>query len=802
MENTMISIATEYAERGWKVLPLHSMKNSSCTCENAHCASAAKHPRVKEWQKSDAPDAAKINEWWSRWPDANIGIATGNASRLFVVDIDPRHNGKESFQKLIEKFGVLPKTLTTHTGGGGFHLFFRTPNESIPNRTGILPGIDIRGDGGYIVAPPSIHSSGKPYTWASQKNTGLIVPPHWLIDLILKRQKSYTHSHYQVTNSVMQGGRNSFLTSEAGKLRRHGLDMHQLVEELRKVNLIHCVPPLDDNELFTICASVARYPSGSIVQSIQKCSWSKEPAAVSSTIMAPAMSSELLPECFKPWVMDISERMQVAPEFVVAPALVSFSSVVGRKISIRPKQHDNWLVVPNLWGMIVSRPGYFKSPTIAEAMKPLESLSAAALKQSEENSYHTKANQAFAYMQIEVVKEALKKAVKDGTTDKIDELKIDLADLEREAETARNVERRYKTNDATVEKIARLLNENPNGLLLLRDELNGWLQLLNKAGREGDREFFLESWNGYGSYTVDRVGAGTIHVPSLCLSVFGGIQPGKLQAYVEKATLGHADDDGLLQRFQILIYPETSPDWENVDRSPDLIAQEKAFEIFRGIDEKVIDNSGSISAVNFCPAAQDLFNQWRRDLEKKLRSEKVDCPAFESHLAKYRSLMPSLSLLFWLLEKSSNLNGDGAVSLQSATKAIEWCDFLEKHAQKAYSIAQNAKTIAAKRLAQCIEKGMLTDGMTVRSIYRNQWATLKTPQIVEGALETLEELGWLRVVSAIVPGGRTRQIELHPQFREIQKRGQHDNEIQKHHNGTSQDHSDINGATLLGANHH
>ncbi len=804
MDNAMTNKAVEYGDRGWRVFPLHTARNSACSCGSQNCTSAAKHPRIKEWQKECSNQADKINDWWGKWPDANIGIATGSASGFFVVDIDPRHGGKESFQELVKQYGMFSKTMASNTGGGGFHLFFKENELKISNRTNVLPGIDVRGEGGYIVAPPSYHQSGAQYTWTKNlKDSAIQEAPAWLLELLKRSVKPYSRSAVHAGEAVREGGRNNFLTKEAGKLRRLGLEHGQLLFELRKINSFYCQPPLDENELSTICASVAKYPSAQAFPLVEVSpSWPEKPQDLSSAIVAPTMSSDLLPECFKPWIMDIADRMQVSPEFVAAPALVSFSSVVGRKLGIYPKQHDNWLVLPNLWGLIVARPGYFKSPTIAEAMKPLENLSLAAFKEYESRLHQAKASQMLALMELEAVKDLVKKAAKEGKRDNLEALKIQMAELEQEADAARLVERRYKTNDATVEKVARLMNENPNGLLLLRDELNGWLQLLGKAGREGDREFFLESWNGYGSYTVDRVGSGTLHVPALCLSVFGGIQPGKLQTYVEKTLQGRAEDDGLLQRFQVLIYPEHSPSWENVDRSPNLIAQEKAIELFNKIDALRPAEPGTIQGVNFCSLAQEVFNHWRLELEKKLRSEEIGCHAFESHLAKYRSLMPSLALLFWILEDPENIHARGAVSLQATTKAIDWCAFLEKHAVKAYAIGQNAQVIAAKKLAQCIEQGLLTEGMAVRSIYRKQWAQLATPHLVDAAIETLEELGWLRVVNTVVQGGKTKKIELHPKFRELKQGKQHESQIKTNGNGAAENNSNAHRTAFLGANHH
>jgi hypothetical protein len=768
MERNLVDKAIEYAERGWKVFPLHSMKGTACSCGSPNCASAAKHPHIKEWQKYCSSQVGEIKDWWQKWPDANIGLATGKASGFFVLDIDPRHGGKESLQKLVKKNGILPKTLASSTGGGGYHLFFNEPEIRIGNRANVLPGLDVRGDGGYVVAPPSFHKSGMQYCWLKDFAASPIIDaPQWLLNLSLGKDSSRPVVDFSSLGSVGEGGRNNFLTREAGKLRRQGLEQDQLLMELRKINNAHCMPPLEESELTAICGSVARYPSGPISQAPATSKyWSEEPKDLDfSDIKVPALPENLLPERLKLWIMDVSDRMQVSPEFVMAPALVSFSSVVGRKIGVHPKKQDDWLVVPNLWGAIVARPGYFKSPTIAEAMKPLEQLSERSRIKNESNQHQISASKMIASMQLEALKDHIKKAIKEADYEQLEHLKDQVAQFEKESEEADLLERRYKTNDATVEKVARLLNENPNGLLLLRDELNGWLQTLNKAGREGDREFYLESWNGYGSYTVDRVGSGTLHVPALCLSVFGGIQPGKLQAYVEKTMQCSVDDDGLLQRFQLLIYPELSPQWKNIDRIPNLAARESVYEVFNHVDSFSSRETGAIPGVRFSEPAQEAFNVWRQELESRLRSNEIGCSAFESHLAKYRSLMPSLALLFWILEDPNHIHGGSAISLSATTLAIRWCDFLEKHALKAYRIGQSAEALAIKKLAECIEQGLVPHASSVRSIYRRQWGQLKTPQLVEQALDSLEDLNWLRVVQATVQGGKSKRIMIHPKFR-------------------------------------
>ena len=148
----------------------------------------------------------------------------------------------------------------------------------------------------------------------------------------------------------------------------------------------------------------------------------------------------------------------------------------------------------------------------------------------------------------------------------------------RQGSLGKTILRRYKTNDCTIERLGELERDNPNGVLVLRDELIGLLASLDKEGREGDRAFYLEGFNGTGSYDTDRIMRGNIYIESHCLSVFGGIQPDKLIAYLEQANSG-LGNDGLLQRFQLLVYPDPI-EWQYRDRYPNKEAANAVFEIF------------------------------------------------------------------------------------------------------------------------------------------------------------------------------------------------------------------------------
>ena len=159
--NSPLEMALAYAGNGWAVLPLHTAVESVCDCRKA-CASPAKHPRTMAGFKDATTDEAKIRHWWGMWPEANIGIATGAVSGIFVVDIDPYHGGMETIETLKEKGIVLHQTAQVLTQNDGFHLYYQYAGKKGKGTMG--KGIDVKSDGGYVVAPPSIGIQGR-YTW-------------------------------------------------------------------------------------------------------------------------------------------------------------------------------------------------------------------------------------------------------------------------------------------------------------------------------------------------------------------------------------------------------------------------------------------------------------------------------------------------------------------------------------------------------------------------------------------------------------------------------------------------------------
>jgi hypothetical protein len=181
-----------YAHRGWAVFPCHApTQASACSSGDRACSSPAKHPRTQRGlhDASTRPDV--IKRWWRRWPTANVGIRTGAVSHLVVLDIDPPHGGDDSLESLIGDEQPLPPTITVLTGSGGCHLYFTHPGGTVHNSSSTLgPGIDVRGDGGYVIAPPSLHIAGDPYRWTVSSRLAHL--PDWLRLLIQPPERPQT----------------------------------------------------------------------------------------------------------------------------------------------------------------------------------------------------------------------------------------------------------------------------------------------------------------------------------------------------------------------------------------------------------------------------------------------------------------------------------------------------------------------------------------------------------------------------------------------------------------------------------
>lgn len=249
--NPLLAAALKYLALGYSVVP----------------AGARSKQPIIPWRayQDRLPSKAQVRRWFERWPDGNIAIVTGAVSGIVVLDVDPSHGGTESLTTIEGRYGALPATVEAATGGGGRHVYFAHPGGEVRNRAGLAPGLDLRGNGGMIIAPPSIHPTGNPYRWKvghAPDEVPLALVPIWLLEPRFSGDERSGHSRDYwrglVRDGVEAGRRNSSLASFIGHLLWQGVDPDVIMELMLAWNRVRCRPPLSDDEVIRTVRSIER----------------------------------------------------------------------------------------------------------------------------------------------------------------------------------------------------------------------------------------------------------------------------------------------------------------------------------------------------------------------------------------------------------------------------------------------------------------------------------------------------------------------------------------------------------------
>jgi len=692
----------------------------------------------------------------------NVGVLLGEpAGGLTDSDLDVF----EAIE-LAPHFMPDTKSIFGRPGKQRSHRLYYCDIETIKFQTSKEMIMELRSTGCQTVFPGSTHPSGEKIEWYEDGE------PTWISSEELKTASGkLAAAALLARNWPAEGSRQNAALALAGGLSRAGWDENEAAHFIEAV-AIAAGDEETKSRVRTVAGTfkkrdvpITGWPTLAglvgkdtvdhvikwlnIKRTQEEQPW-PEPEPIKNTLRhVESITQDIIPGPLRPWLKDISFRMQCPLDFVAVGAITEAGAIIGSGCGIRPKQKDDWLVVPNLWGGVVASPSMLKTPSLAEALKPLARLEAEArgVYETEVAFYEADVEEHKAKrdaLKAEMSTAAKGKAKANEKVPDMDDVKARFAALEKPEEPTR---RRYKTNDATVEKVGELLNQNPRGILIFRDELVGLLMSWEREDRQTDRAFYLETWNGYGSFTTDRISRGTIDINNLCISIMGGIQPGKLTGYLHQAS-SDLQNDGLIQRMQLLVYPDEPAKWELIDECPDTEARNKAYDVFESLAKMNFAECGAelpegelIPFFHFSSEAQEIFNQWLTGLQEKLQTE--ESPLMVEHLAKYRSLMPSLALIFHLINVADGQTG-GPVSSQAAHQATAWCEYLESHARRIYGLVADISTRAASELALKIKKGALHDGFTLRDVYRNCWHLLGKKELVQDACSELIEAGWLR----------------------------------------------------------
>jgi hypothetical protein len=511
------------------------------------------------------------------------------------------------------------------------------------------------------------------------------------------------------------------------------------------------------------------------------------------------ITNDMLPKSLYDYTFDNANRLNVALEFIAIPLVVGLGSVIGTKVSILPKKHDDWENIANFWGGIIGNPSSKKTPSLNVGLKPLENLKIKAKKDFENANKNYNAQNLVNAEREKADKERLKELIKkqskqkDDSKDKVSEQQIqDLAlGIATLSENIPNPTlRRYVTDDSSYEKLGDLESQNPNGILIKRDELTGLLSLLDKDENQQARSFYLEGFNGNGSYTFDRMTRGTVFIENHCLSLVGGIQPDKLEFYLSHVIKG-LNNDGLMQRFSLLVYPNSLPNSKEKDLPVNTEIRDIVYRIFELLDGLTIDQlikyganepNNHIRRPHFrlSEDAYPLFMNCYDGL--KVKADTAEHSIIAEHLMKYPKTLASLALIFHLVDCVEQNAPLGPVSKQALLASIKWIEFLETHMMRIYStITDNAQIKASLLSVKILEiiknqnktpNDWLTSGFTARQVMRKCWKGLTDNDDVQTAIDVLVDHEWLKweSIPTTGQGGRpTERYYINPKIKQFIK---------------------------------
>lgn len=501
--------------------------------------------------------------------------------------------------------------------------------------------------------------------------------------------------------------------------------------------------------------------------------WGEVSALPPMTEKVPTLTPDLLPPSLAAWVQDEARAAGLPLEMIAAPVIAGAAGLIGARLLLR--NAPNAPAVPaNIWAAVCAPPASKKTHAVKTGAAALERAQRTEFERLDRirSELETQVNKARA--RLDGLEGQLSRAFKGGknapsapSDDELTEAREQL----KEAEAALKP-LRFVVKDSTIEKLGDIMKDNPQGVTLVIDELTGWLASFEKAGHETDRAFFLTAANGTNSHTVDRKGGGTTFIPRLCAGVIGGIQPAPLSKMLSEQ-LGAGD--GLLQRFQVFIWPDVFPDFDQTEqrRPLDLAQKEAAAAVLDALPSLTLEALGSVypsgdgAPLTYSAEAQRVYDAWEIEHASAVRDESKG-EAYRAHLGKQPATFAQLALTFHALEVAT-LGGSHPdplhVSGPCAALAAAWCDYLTPHAAKLWGEGRRRDVFDAKEVLRFIERGRIRDGQKVseaRAVLAEGKAGMTEARLT-AALKVLEECGAAKVEKVKPHTGRPSLVlRLHP----------------------------------------
>jgi Protein of unknown function (DUF3987)/Bifunctional DNA primase/polymerase, N-terminal/Primase C terminal 2 (PriCT-2) len=796
LERTLAEMAVLYAENGFRVFTVHTAKGDRCSCGEYPCGENNKHAGKHPWTKNGFNDASKdsdtVRRMWREKPYANIGLASGKESNLVVLDEDGLE--AQEFIKAQEvEHGALPVTKKVSTGRpDGVHKWFRYPKgfNRVKSRNGVLPGVDFKGDGGYVIAPPSLHKSGRTYAFINE-DVSLAECPKWLADL--------------VNGSDHAGGngqdRNVFESVADQNKRTEEPWTPEAEAELRSA--LVAIPSDDYDTWLKYGAAIFRLgwgngwaifdwwssksshygarknrqtwesfykpyignPTtlGSIYADAKARGWVWPPPGEDTDDKNSALETGAEWTSEPDWSM-LDDRRGELPEFpldaigsewracvtraargaattgahVVVPLLGIASALIGT--ARRIKASPSWSQPATFWVAVVGYSGTGKSPGLQVSQAALDFImKQLKLVRAELQREHA--------TKVEVQKAAEKKW--KAEVSEAMEAGNKPPEMPKAAmPVGEFVSPRHYVSDTTIERLAVLLTAIPRGTLLLADELSGLFLNMSRYSSGQDNEFWLQSWNG-SSYVVERMGRPPIELEHLLIGMAGGLQPDKLAKSFEGAA------DGMYARV-CFSWP-SEPPHRPLSKEAVEVDEEIVVALRRLIDLPSQSEEGYFvyRSIPLSDEALKEFEQFRQFVhEGKKALDGRDREWLAKGPAHVLRLALTLAFLVWARKGGEEPTQIDARYMKGAIQIVR--DYFAPHSRAALrQIGLSERHVNARQALRWIRLQGKTE-VSVKDIRRDALSGRLDEGKTIDLLDAMERGGWVRKVTtgAGPKGGR------------------------------------------------
>jgi hypothetical protein len=464
------------------------------------------------------------------------------------------------------------------------------------------------------------------------------------------------------------------------------------------------------------------------------------------------VSKEMMPKLLYQFCQSAALSSGCAIDYVVVPMLAVIGSFIGHKVHLQPTGNTRYLIAANQYGLSIGSPGTGKTPGFNVALNLLEQLIEKRDTEHQELHANREASEEMLGIRLNVLKQnyssQIRVAIESEDYDLINEIECEYKKerslLTRKEQQLKGEIKRYKTTNPTFKGLHSLIYNNPNGLLLAMDEINGLFKIIGRKGQEEYRAYLLECFMGFGSYDMDRMTVKSESAKNLVLSIVGNIQPDVLAPYVNSAIKASNENDGWLNRFLLMVYPDSNSKTETTAQIHNEELHTSMLSLLIAIDDSNFGfaNSSKVTErnVRLSTLAEDKFSAWKNSAKDSYSSAEMP-GVLSSHFNKYDKLVGGLSLIFEIISVYSNNSKQPLkvkeVKSKSVKQAIAFADYLASHAKKVFDHDANIVEKNAEVILKNLHK--LNRRFTTRGVYQYEWEGLPRDKSIRESLDYLAQ---------------------------------------------------------------